>query len=153
MRSETRTRKHGKGRGSERLRVAADFAADIMFEWDLRTNKVDNFGPPRPDFHYFHGASLDAWLSQFDEHEGPELLAAICRAIHTRQPLKFEHRILGRDGRWRYVLTRGRVICDATGRRVRWIGASADITDQRMATFDTFGPAIANELSAEPYNA
>jgi PAS domain S-box-containing protein len=147
------TRRNLRERQAERLRLAAEVTADIMFEWDLRTNRVANFGRPNPEFHYFQGASLDAWMSQFDEHEGAELLAAIARAIHTRHPLKREHRILGRDGRWRYVLTRGRVICDATGRRVRWVGSSTDITDQRMAAFEAFAPAIPQEPAGEPYRA
>lgn len=149
MRTDSLTRRDGRERRTERLRLAAEFTADIMFEWDLRTNRFDNFGPPSPDFHYFHGASVDAWMSQFDDHEGPELLAAIARAIHTRHPLKREHRLLGRDGRWRYVVTRGRVICDAAGRRLRWIGASTDITDQRMARFETFAPAIRQDAAGE----
>lgn len=44
-----------------------------------------------------------------------------------------EYRMRCRDGVYRWVHSRGRVVCDARGRRVRMVGAQLDVTERKRA--------------------
>jgi len=58
----------------------------------------------------------------------------ICdQAITRGQSYEHEYRLLGRDGRIRWVLDRTRTICDSAGRSLRMTGVMIDITDRKSA--------------------
>jgi diguanylate cyclase (GGDEF)-like protein len=68
-----------------------------------------------------------------------DVRAAVVASMETvrglRQAYSHEHRVRGNDGRWIWILSRGRVVerDPKTGRALRMIGTNIDITARRMA--------------------
>ena len=59
--------------------------------------------------------------------------ATVTRAVETREPFAFEHRILLHDGTVRILLAHGRVTIDESGQSSRMMGIGLDITDRKRA--------------------
>ena len=70
------------------------------------------------------------WMHQ-DDLAGAE--AARDRMMAGEGDFSHEHRIIRPDGSLLWVSARGRLLRDASGRPVRFIGVSVDITERRMA--------------------
>ena len=54
-------------------------------------------------------------------------------AFETGQPFAFDHRVLLPDGSVRYLHGRGRLVLDESGRPVRMVGSSQDVTERKEA--------------------
>lgn len=81
------------------------------------------------------GDSENKWLDLIhpDDHEMAERLDQDCIA-GTSDTFSAEFRMRHRDGRWIWILDRGRVVSrDASGRATRMIGTHADITARKEA--------------------
>lgn len=63
-------------------------------------------------------STLDAWME----------------AVQTGQPYCIEHRLKGKDGTYRWFLTRAVAMRDAASSILKWFGTSTDIDDQKCAT-------------------
>lgn len=69
-------------------------------------------------------------VSHPDERE--ILQAAWKKALKSQQPYEMEHRILNKDGEYRWFLTRAMPHLDEKGRVIKWIGAMTDIHEHKM---------------------
>lgn len=78
--------------------------------------------------------TIEAWLSHMDE-EGREKARGVLRKIQGRKrPNSFscEHKIRSRDGRYRWIITKGYSIqTSAMGKPLRYIGISFDLTEEK----------------------
>ncbi len=78
----------------------------------------------------------DAWLTLVHPHDLPRLLRH--EHLHLEgqtEQFECEFRMRHKDGRWLWILDRGKVIArDAGGRPVRMIGTHTDITEHRVLT-------------------
>ncbi len=70
------------------------------------------------------------WMTKDDL---PGALAARDRMLAGDGDYAHEHRIIRPDGTLLWVSARGRLLRDASGRAVRFIGVSVDITERRLA--------------------
>lgn len=126
-------------RESEELwRLALDSAGDGVWDWHITTG--EEYVSPR----------IKAMLG-YAEDELPPSAAALDERTHPddvprmqadrqahfegRTPLyRNEHRIRCKDGRWKWVLSRGMVIArDDQGRPLRMVGVHTDITELKQA--------------------
>jgi PAS domain S-box-containing protein len=78
--------------------------------------------------------TMQAWLQLIH----PDDRAAVDEAVeaHARgetRVCEFEHRLRHRDGHWVWVLARGKMLRDASGRPIRAVGTHLDITDRKRA--------------------
>ena len=73
------------------------------------------------------------WQSVHDPHELPNVLERWKASIATGEPFNMEFPLRGRDGQFRWFLTRVLPLTDASGRVVRWFGTNTDVTDVRQA--------------------
>ena len=71
------------------------------------------------------------WQSVHDPKELPKVMERWISAINSGEPFDMEFPIKGRDGTYRWFLTRAIPIKDAKGKVVRWIGANTDIDEQK----------------------
>lgn len=125
----------------ERYSLAARGANDGLWDWDFRTERVylsprwkemlgyaaDELGEAGPD------TDPELWLSRVHREDQVRLrrdLAAI-RQTHGANEFVHEHRMLHRDGSWRWFLARGTVLRDREGNAVRMAGSQADVTRDR----------------------
>ena len=133
-----------------RWKLALESTGDGMWDWYVQTGEE-----------YLSRRCKEIY--GFAEHELPDREEALDGRTHPRDMPQMlrdrqahldglipsyvnEHRILCKDGTWKWVLTRGMVIArDAHGKPLRMIGTHTDITDRknaeelvwRQANFDT----------------
>jgi diguanylate cyclase (GGDEF)-like protein/PAS domain S-box-containing protein len=118
----------------ERFRIAAENASDMIYEWDLGTDRMDAFGRagqclgdwPMP-------MTSDAWKSIVHPEDLPRILAQSARHIQNGERYDNEYRIVGQNGKAYHYSNRGQVIRTASGEPSRCIGLLTDITEIKAA--------------------
>jgi len=67
----------------------------------------------------------------------PRFDAAVRDHLEGRTPrYECEYRVRQPDGAWCWVLARGRCLRDATGKPLRFVGSTIDVTAQKQAQID-----------------
>jgi PAS domain S-box-containing protein len=79
------------------------------------------------------GKPLGFYFQYIHRDDLPASTAAIDRMKAGMDEYANEHRIVRPDGSLRWVLARGRLVRDASGRPVRFHGASIDLTERKLA--------------------
>ena len=72
------------------------------------------------------------WQSVHDPHELPRVLQRWKASIASGEPFEMEFPLRGRDGQFRWFLTRVLPLKDAGGQVVRWFGTNTDVTEVRQ---------------------
>ncbi|MDP1687864.1 PAS domain-containing protein [Hydrogenophaga sp.] len=119
-------------------RLALESAGDGVWDWNLQTGEEYFSASIKAMFGYGEDdiANLSAEL---DARTHPDDLGQmeVDRAAHFegRAPMyRNEHRIRCKDGRWKWVLSRGVVIArDEDGQPLRMVGTHTDITELKEA--------------------
>ncbi len=83
--------------------------------------------------------SLNTWKSLMHPDDRDAVLAALQSHIEGKTP-RFEavFRAVHKDGSYRWILSRGRAIHDASGRTVRVVGVHSDITERKAMEAQLF---------------
>jgi diguanylate cyclase (GGDEF)-like protein/PAS domain S-box-containing protein len=121
----------------ERYSLAARGANDGLWDWDLRSGRIyysarwkEMLGCPESEI----GDSLNEWLSRV--HPGDRERVEIELESHraTIGPNEFisEHRMLHKDGNYRWMLSRGVVLRGEQGRALRMAGSQTDVTQNKV---------------------
>jgi PAS domain S-box-containing protein len=124
-------------RNEERLRLALEASSDGIFDWNLKTGEA--YFSPR--YYTMLGYAPDDFAAGFDLFRAlvhPEDLAAVeaqaRRAAEERSSFAIELRMRAKDGTWRWVLSRGRVVGDGgPGGPLRMTGSHTDIQARKEA--------------------
>ncbi len=74
-------------------------------------------------------SSSAALLGQVHPEDRDRLARALQQITQRNEPFEQEYRVRMQDGRYYWILAKGRRICDATGRMIRLVGVSIDHTD------------------------
>lgn len=125
-------------RDAERMRLAMESVQDAFWDWDLVTG-VAYFSPRLLEILGYAPGECEMTLERWREHMHPEdrLEAREQLRAHLRNETpryQGEFRVRSRDGQWRWVRSRGRVVArDATGQALRMVGTHTDVTLQRQA--------------------
>jgi PAS domain S-box-containing protein len=127
----------------ERLELIFRATADNIWDWDIGTGRVHRSNPrsvvgvaARPRAGGAGGAPeahIDDWKASLHPEDAPRVLAALDAHLTRRTPYDVEYRILGEDGRYRWMHGRGQAVWDASGKPVRMVGAMTDVDDRRTA--------------------
>jgi PAS domain S-box-containing protein len=118
----------------ERFQIVVRATNDVIWDWDLLTNQVwcnqnvQTFG--------YSTENVSSDSSWWREHIHPEdrlkVISDIQAAIASGQQFwSNEYRFLRSDGSYAYILDRGYVVHDNTGKAVRMIGAMMDMSDRK----------------------
>ena len=100
------------------------------------------------------GTSLDEWLSRVHPEDAPRLKAQLeAHAQGAVTHLELEHRILHKDGGYRWVLCRGVAVRDAAGQAYRMAGSLSDVTERRLAEDQLLHDAFHDSLTNLPNRA
>jgi signal transduction histidine kinase len=76
--------------------------------------------------------SYELYLSSVHPDDRDLVTETIERADARNAPFAFEHRVLLPDGRERWILSRGGVVTDDSGRPMRMLGTAQDITERKL---------------------
>ncbi len=121
----------------ERLRLALDATNDGLWDWDIASGRVavnDRFFTMLGYMPGEYQPTRDTWLEQLHPEDRDRVWQELKPCLARGAPFGMEFRLRRKDGSWRWILGRGKVVSwDASGRASRVVGTHTDITDQHLA--------------------
>jgi PAS domain S-box-containing protein len=123
------------GTSLTRLEVALEASAVGIWERDLRTGSVYWDERCAAIFGLSHAVEIGSVERLMMEHIHPEDHDMVTRAMREAEAgdgqYVIESRVLRADGAVRWTMSRGRIVTDSRGERVRVIGTVVDVTEAR----------------------
>lgn len=122
----------------ERWKLALESTGDGVWDWYVQTG-IEYFSRRCKEIYGFAENEIADRTDALDGRTHPDDVARMARdrEAHFRgetETYTNEHRILCKDGRWKWVLTRGMLISrDPQGRPLRMIGTHTDISARKNA--------------------
>jgi diguanylate cyclase (GGDEF)-like protein/PAS domain S-box-containing protein len=121
----------------ERYALAARGANDGLWDWNLLTNQVHfsarwkaMLGCQENEI----GDRPEEWFGRIHEADRERVQEEIIAHQQGRTPhFESEHRMAHKDGTFRWILSRGLAIRDATGKPLRMAGSQTDITEGKVS--------------------
>ncbi|WP_425320959.1 PAS domain-containing sensor histidine kinase [Acuticoccus sediminis] len=96
-------------------------------------NTLEYLGSPAEDLEPLPDSDEFGWRRVVHADDYARVIAAWRRSLATGEPYDTEHRILRRDGVYRWFRNAGRAERDRDGRIVGWHGTTMDIDEQKQA--------------------
>jgi PAS domain S-box/diguanylate cyclase (GGDEF) domain len=141
----------------ERYRLAVEGANDGIWDWDIlnggmfffqRTKEILGFGNDEM------GNSFEMWKSLIHPDDADMVMNELNKHLENMTPYyKCEYRVKAKDGRYKWILSRGKAVWDAAGRPVRMAGSHTDITERREADNRIYNLAYYDTLTGLPNRA
>ena len=121
----------------QRWELAVSGANDGIWDWNPQTNEV-YFSPRWKSMLGYRNDEIDSQVDEWISRVHPDDLAHTMEELqrHLRGETDFyqcEHRMRCKDGRYIWILDRGRALIDADGKAVRMLGSHSDVTERRVA--------------------
>ena len=126
-------------RARERQRLVAEVSSDLIYEWDVATDRLEWFGNvdtalgceareiPR---------TIEEWVARIHPEDAARMVDAVERHRTSTEQIFYTYRIRHQDGSWRWWEDRGVPVLDPEGLPIRWVGACKDISERRRAELD-----------------
>lgn len=116
-----------------RGQAIANMVPDLLWSYDVR-GAADWFNERWSEYtgQTVEKARGRGWLDAIHPEDRERSVANFRGAVASRDTLRQEYRIRGRDGEYRWFLVQAEPLHDEHGEVARWIGASTDIHEQRM---------------------
>lgn len=120
----------------ERLRLGLDAGDTGTWDWDIRTNHI-TWSERVYQFHGLTPETFHGTVEDFEHVIHPEdrqrVSEAIQTAIKNRCPYDIDFRVVRYGSEAGWLTTRGKVYYDQSGNAIRMLGATRDITQQKLA--------------------
>jgi diguanylate cyclase (GGDEF)-like protein/PAS domain S-box-containing protein len=141
----------------ERYALAAQAANDGLWDWDLTTDRV--YYSPRwkamigcKDQEI--GTGPEEWFDRIHPMDRSNVDSRLKAHIDGfTDNFESEHRILVKNGSYRWVLSRGIAVRDADGNVIRIAGSQADITERKRVEQQLLHNALHDTLTGLPNRA
>jgi len=120
----------------ERFRIAGEAAYDLIYEWEVASDKLEWFGDIDGLLGYPMGQiseDIQAWLDLIHPEDKHKLEQAVEHHRASTQPIQYEYRVKHHDGTFRYWNDHGLPLLDEKGNPTKWIGVCTDITERKNA--------------------
>lgn len=119
---------------NERYQLAATATEDLIYDWDLQTQEVTRFHRGLKELFGFPAEEVNKrefWREHIHPEDYPEekRKLAIVLADPERNFIKTEYRFRRADGTYARVTDKGYILRDQTGKALRLIGATSDISE------------------------
>jgi diguanylate cyclase (GGDEF)-like protein/PAS domain S-box-containing protein len=141
----------------ERYALAVNGAKDGLWDWDLDSDRIYLSLRWKTMLGFADGEIGDSpseWLGRIHPDDLPEVRHAISAHLLGQAPdFESEHRMLHRDGGYRWVLTRGLAVRNAAGGAYRMAGSQSDITARKAAEERLLHDAFHDPLTGLPNRA
>lgn len=141
----------------ERYALAARGANDGLWDWNLKKNEVYFSTRWKSMLGYEEeevGSCPEEWFDRVHPDDIGRVRVEIEAHIKGLSPrFKTEHRMLHKDGTYRWILSRGLVVRDAEGKASRMAGSQTDITERKMTEEQLLHDAFHDTLTGLPNRA
>jgi hypothetical protein len=122
-----------------RCRTALEITSDGFWTWNVAHDRFRPNAGLLVMLGYREGELFDgreAWLSLVHRDDRAAVGASIADHLEGRAEASFsEHRMLSRDGRWRWISERGKVVSrDPEGSPLLMVGSCRDVTEEKTIT-------------------
>ena len=121
----------------ERYALAARGANDGLWDWSLRDNSIYLSTRWKSMLGYADteiGSDPGEWFNRIHEADRAKVRQTVEDHLGGRTPhFEVESRMEHKDGVFRWMLTRGLMIADESGKPVRMAGSQTDITEGKVA--------------------
>lgn len=141
----------------ERYYLAARGVNDGLWDWNLKKDEV--YYSPRWKAMLGYSdqeiaSTTDEWINRIHPDDREAVIYALSSHINNKTPhFQSEHRILHRDGTYRWMLVRGMAVRDANGNAYRMAGSQTDITARKDAEEQLVHDAFHDLLTGLPNRA
>lgn len=116
----------------ERFRAFVTASTDAMYRMNADWSEMRHL--QSREFSLETSVPTETWLQKYiHPDDRAQVMAAIEKAIQTRDTFESEHRVLLTDGNLRWTFSRAIPLKNANGEIVEWFGAASDITDRKRA--------------------
>ncbi len=141
----------------ERYALAARGANDGLWDWNLKTDKIyfssrwkSMLGCKENDV----GNRLEEWFHRIHPEDIDRVKAALIAHLKGLTPhFENEHRMLYKNGQYRWMLSRGLAVRNADGEPYRIAGSQTDITDRKRTETQLLHNAFHDALTGLPNRA
>jgi PAS domain S-box-containing protein len=137
VRLEARREGEAVRRSEERFRLAAEAFNGLVFDWDLKTDRVERSQGLVSLLGYWPEeieGDLDWWKRQVHPDDYERVYTHIMPTVLAGDSsFSIEYRVRHRDGRFIHVWETGLAVRDEQGKVVRFVGSTLDITDRKRA--------------------
>ncbi|MEG4035341.1 PAS domain S-box protein [Microcoleus sp. S36b_A4] len=121
----------------ERWQLALRGNKDGIWDWNVRTNEVF-FSARWKKILGYEDCEISHYLDEWAKRVHPDDFTWVMETIenHFTKKTPFyqtEHRILCKDGTYKWILDRGQALWDDDGNAIRMVGSSTDITESKKA--------------------
>lgn len=121
----------------ERWQLALRGNNDGIWDWNVKTNQVF-FSARWKEMLGYQEQEIANHLDEWASRVHPDDLGWVTQVIqdHFAQKTPFyisEHRVLCKDGTYKWILDRGQALWDEAGKPVRMVGSHTDITQRKQA--------------------
>jgi PAS domain S-box-containing protein len=121
---------------NERYDIVAKATSDTIWDWQLSNNSFTwnkgiqgIFGYKKEEIIY----DLDWWFSKIHSEDRLRMSVTLYSLVEERvERWQDEYRFECADGSYKYILDRGFLVTDSSGKPTRMIGAMQDITKQKL---------------------
>ena len=130
-------------KSQQRWRFALDGSGDGVWDWDMKTGHVYYSRQWKAMLGYGKdelGDTVSEWSDRVHPDDMPRCWETINNHFRGSTPdFVLEHRMRAKDGSWRWILDRGKVIERAEdGTPQRTIGTHTDVTERKNAEVDLY---------------
>ncbi|MEG3868419.1 response regulator [Microcoleus sp. Z1_B2] len=120
----------------ERWELALRGSNDGVWDWNVNTNEVF-FSARWKEMLGYEDHEIPNQLEEWSKRVHPDDIGWVMQAIqdHFQRQTPFyitEHRVLCKDGSYKWILARGQALSDEAGRVVRMTGSQSDITNRKQ---------------------
>ena len=123
-------------KAEELFRTAAELTSDVIFEFDIETNRLKWHGDVDSMLGYEPGefpTDLFEVNKSVHREDRKEYLSAIYISFMKRSSFNHELRLRKKDGSYIYIHSSGKILTDNRGMAKRWIGVFSDITESKKS--------------------
>lgn len=120
----------------ERFRLVAQATSDLIYEWDIASDRLNWFGDVDGALGFKQGKlpmTIKAWAERIHPDDKAGVAGCVSGDREFVRSIQEEYRIQRKDGSWCYWSEHALPVLDNKGHPRKWIGACVDITERKEA--------------------